>query len=157
MTVACQPVRNFTIVPIFADTNVVVYQLDSREAAKQIRAQAWMEHLWSTRQGRISFQVLSELYVTLTRKLSPGLDRESARQIVWSLRAWQPVPIGESILADAWSVQDRFGFSFWDGLIVAAAKACDCEYLLTEDLQHNQDLDGLRVINPFLASPMEVP
>jgi predicted nucleic acid-binding protein len=50
-------------------------------------------------------------------------------------------------------VQDRFEFSWWDSLIVAAAQLTQCNYLLTEDLQHAQDLDGLVVINPFETEP----
>lgn len=141
---------------VFVDTNVLVYQLDSREPGKQARARAWLEHLWATRDGRISFQVLTELYVTLTRKLTPGLDPETARKVVRTLWAWQPVPVDERTFAGAWAIQDRFGLSWWDGLIVASARLADCSYLLTEDLQHGQDLDGLRVINPFQASPEDL-
>jgi predicted nucleic acid-binding protein len=46
--------------------------------------------------------------------------------------------------------------SFWDALIVAAAKLASCRYLLTEDLQPNQNLDGVRVVSPFLTSPESV-
>ncbi|MGZ8805395.1 MAG: PIN domain-containing protein, partial [Microbacterium sp.] len=49
----------------------------------------------------------------------------------------------------AWSIEDRFGLSFWDSLIVAAAQMADCDLLLTEDLQHGLDIDGLRVVDPF--------
>jgi len=138
---------------VFVDTNVLVYQLDSREPGKQAQAAAWLEHLWATHAGRISFQVLAELYVTLTRKLVPGLEEATARQVVRALWAWQPVRVDEKVLASAWAAQDRFGLSWWDGLIVAAARVADCSYLLTEDLQHGQDLDGLRVMNPFRVSP----
>ena len=55
----------------------------------------------------------------------------------------------ERIFAAAWSVQDRFRLSWWDALIVASARAAECSILLTEDLQHGQDLDGLRVVDPF--------
>ena len=138
---------------VFVDTNVFVYQFDTREPQKQARARAWLVHLWTARSGRVSFQVLSEMYVTLTRKLTPGLDRETARKIVRSLRAWQPVPMDERLFAGAWAVQDRFGLSWWDALIVAAAKAADCSLLLSEDLQHDQELDGLRIVDPFQVPP----
>lgn len=142
---------------VFVDTNVLVYQLDTRDPEKHAQARVWLEHLWATRKGRVSFQVLSELYVTLTRKLNPGLEQEVARRAVKALCAWQPVPIDERVLGGAWATQDRFGLSWWDSLIVAAAKIADASHLLTEDLQHDQDLDGLRVINPFMASPDSLP
>ena len=53
----------------------------------------------------------------------------------------------------AWSIEDRFGLSFWDALIVAAAQVSRCEVLLTEDLQHDLDLDGVRVVDPFQVEP----
>ncbi|HEY0512258.1 MAG TPA: PIN domain-containing protein [Thermoanaerobaculia bacterium] len=141
------------IARVFVDTNVLVYQLDPREADKQVRARGWLDHLWASRAGRISFQVLQEFYVTVTRKLDPGLEAEAARKIVRALWAWQPVAIDERSFMAAWGIQDRFQLSWWDALIVAAARSADCSYLLTEDLQHDQDLDGLRVVNPFQVSP----
>jgi predicted nucleic acid-binding protein len=141
---------------VFADTNVLVYHLDTREPRKQSSARTWMEYLWATRSGRISFQVLEELYATVTRKLDPGLDREVARKVVRALWAWQPVPVDEQALAAAWEAQDRFGLSWWDSLIVGAARLASCSFLLTEDLQHDQDLDGLRVISPFAVTPAEL-
>jgi predicted nucleic acid-binding protein len=70
---------------VFVDTNVLVYQLDSREPAKQLRARGWLDYLWAARTGRISSQVLQELYVTVTRKLEPGLELDAARKVVRSL------------------------------------------------------------------------
>lgn len=138
---------------VFVDTNVLVYQLDARNPDKQGRAKAWLDHLWASRTGRISSQVLQEFYVTVTRKMSPGLDREVARKVVQALWAWSPVLTDDRIFVAAWMLQDRFELSWWDSLIVAAAKASQCSHLLTEDLQHGQDLDGLRVVNPFRLSP----
>jgi predicted nucleic acid-binding protein len=57
------------------------------------------------------------------------------------------------VLEAGWLVEDRFGLSCWDALIVAAARIAGCEHLLTEDLQHGSELDGLRVVNPFRTPP----
>jgi predicted nucleic acid-binding protein len=57
------------------------------------------------------------------------------------------------ILERGWRLHDGYSLSFWDALIVSAAKSIGCRYLLTEDLQANQDLDGVLVINPFLIVP----
>lgn len=140
---------------VFVDTNVLVYQFDSRTPEKQARAQAWLDHLWDTHTGSVSFQVLQEFYAIVTRKLQPGLTPETARRIVRALWAWQPLAVDDRITTLAWADQDRFGLSWWDALIVAAARVAGCSYLLTEDLQHNQDLDGLRVVNPFEVPPLE--
>jgi predicted nucleic acid-binding protein len=56
----------------------------------------------------------------------------------------------------AWFLQDRCQLSFWDSLIVAAAQVGQCKHLLTEDLEHGQDLDGMRVVNPFKVEPGEL-
>jgi predicted nucleic acid-binding protein len=139
--------------PIFVDTNVLVYLRDSRRPERQRRAAEWAGHLWESRLGRLSVQVLHEYYVTVTAKLQPGLPAEEAREDVLALQAWSPLPLTTRLTQDAWDEQARWGFSFWDSLIVAAARAQGCSLLLTEDLSHGQDLDGVRVVSPFLEGP----
>ena len=136
---------------VFVDTNVLLYALDPADLKKQQAARAWRAELWKNRLGRISFQVLQEFYVKATRKWPQA--RDETRAEVKDLLAWQPVTIDAAILERGWGLQDRYQLSFWDALIVAAAKSIGCRYLLTEDLQTNQDLDGVLVINPFLTGP----
>lgn len=134
---------------VFVDTNVLVYFRDSTEPEKQAAAAEWMADLWETGDGRLSAQVLREYYVTVTAKLDPGLSPAEAREDVLAFRAWDPLEADLGLLEDAWAVEDRYGLSFWDALIVAAAWRLECGILLTEDLQDGQDLDGLVVRNPF--------
>lgn len=141
--------------PIFVDTNILVYALDAGAGEKQRQAAAWTESVWRGGRGRVSTQVLHEFYVTVTQKLRPGLDRSAARVEVRGLMSWRPVQLDEVMLESAWDVQDRFQLSFRDALIVAAARAAGCGYLLTEDLQDGQMLDDLRIVNPFLHQPAE--
>jgi len=138
---------------VFVDTNVLVYLRDARDPSKQAAAAAWMGRLWETRRGRVSQQVLQEYYVTVTGKLEPGLPPEEAREDVMALRSWLPLGPSLELVEEAWDEQDRWGFSFWDSLIVAAARAQGCAVLLTEDLSHGQELGGLRVVNPFREAP----
>jgi predicted nucleic acid-binding protein len=140
----------------FVDTNVLVYSRDASEGDKHRQAKAWMSHLWTTRQGRLSSQVLQEFYVTVTEKLDPGLDAESARRDVRSFLAWRPIAVDARVLEGAWSVQDRYRLSWWDALIAAAAQVAGCAYLLTEDLQDELVLGTVRVVNPFRASPQSL-
>ncbi len=142
--------------PIFVDTNVLLYARDASEPEKQPVAAAWLEALWHDRTGRLSVQVLQEYYAVATRKFKPGLPRAEARADIRNLVAWQPIAIDEGVLEMAWGVQDRFGLSWWDALIVAAAKRGGCRWLLTEDLQHGQDLDGVEVVSPFVVEPGEL-
>lgn len=138
---------------VFVDTNVLVYARDATEPAKHQKARAWMAHLWSARRGRLSTQVLQEFYVTVTEKLDPGLDRQAARDDLRSLLTWRPVTLDASVFEAAWRVQDRYGLSWWDSLIAGAAEMAGCAYLLTEDLQDDQQLGPVRVINPFRVPP----
>lgn len=141
---------------VFVDTNVLVYARDASEPDKQPIAMRWMDALWATRAGRLSVQVLQEYYVTVTAKLDPGLEPREARADVRRLGVWDPLPIDLSLQEAAWDVQDRYGFSFWDATIVAAARRLGCRTLLSEDLQVGQDLDGLAVVNPFASGPEDV-
>jgi predicted nucleic acid-binding protein len=139
------------IAPVFVDTNVFLYALDRADHKKQEAARTWREELWKRRLGRISFQVLQEFYVNAIQKWPES--RDDARAEVKDLLAWQPVMVDASILERGWKLQDRYRLSFWDAHIVAAAKSIECSYLLTEDLQTNQDLDGITVVSPFASDP----
>jgi predicted nucleic acid-binding protein len=136
---------------IFADTNVFIYAVDAADPAKQVAAQTWRHWLWETNRGRLSFQVLQEFYVKATQKWPPA--RDEVRRELRDLLTWEPIPADAHLLERAWSIQDRYGLSFWDALIVAAAKTADCRYLLTEDLQPGQEIEGVLVVNPFLREP----
>jgi predicted nucleic acid-binding protein len=140
-------------VPVFVDTNVLVSARDRANQDKYARARAWIDHLWDSGEGRLSMQVLHEYYVTTTRKLRPGLPPAEARADVRDLSAWEPVILGADGLETAWAVEERFGLSFWDALVVAAAHIGRCDVLLTEDLAEGTDLDGLVVIDPFHTAP----
>lgn len=137
--------------PVFVDTNVFISALDDGDFKKRDAARVWREELWKSRRGRISFQVLQEFYVKVTKKWPTA--RQEARSEVRDLLAWKPVIVDNGILERAWRLEDRYKLSFWDALIVATAKAAACRYLLTEDLQADQDLEGVVVVNPFLRNP----
>ncbi len=141
---------------VFVDTNVLVYCWDASVPEKQARATAWMAALWERRTGRLSYQVLQEFYVTVTAKLKPGLDINAARRDVRDLLAWKPLPVDSRVLEGAWLLQDRYGVSWWDALIMAAAQAAGCRYLLSEDFQAGMKVSDLMMINPFRTSPADL-
>ena len=145
--------------PVFVDTNVCVYRHDASEPTKQARAQQWIALLAGRHAGRLSFQILQELYATLTRARRLSFDPRDAQNIVEALATWQPIPIDLRILRRAWAIEQRFRIAWWDALVVSAAQASGCPVLLTEDLQNGQLFDDLRVVNPFAApdrSPQQV-
>jgi predicted nucleic acid-binding protein len=114
-------------------------------------ARAWLDYLWESSTGRVSAQVLSEYYTSVTRKL--GLDRAVAQEDVRKLIAWDPLPIDAHLIQAAWSVEHRYGLSWWDSLIVAAAEHLGCDRILTEDLHHEQQYGPVLVVSPFEAPP----
>jgi predicted nucleic acid-binding protein len=60
------------------------------------------------------------------------------------------------MLEAAWAVQDRYGFSWWDSLIVSAAQVAGTASLLSEGLQAGQDVGGIVVVDPFQTAPDEL-
>jgi predicted nucleic acid-binding protein len=140
--------------PVFVDSNVFLYAMDEADPKKQQAARNWRAELWKNRLGRISFQVLSEFYVNAVRK-RPGA-RDEARAEVRDLLAWNPLTTDAALVEQGWKIQDRYQLSYWEALLVAAAKASACGYLLTEDLQAGQKLDGIEVLNPFLRGPNSI-
>lgn len=138
---------------VFVDTNVLLYSEDGANAVKQQRALDWLSALWTRRCGRLSSQVLHEFYANSTRKLRPPMPPGDARAEVRRYQRWQPWQVDHNTVETAWAIESRFGFSYWDSLIVSSAQQQGCEWLLTEDLQHNQQIDGVRILNPFLVGP----
>jgi len=137
--------------PVFVDSNVLIYAVDEGDLKKHVAARLWYSELWKNRCGRVSFQVLQEFYVNATRKMPTAI--EAIRAEIKSLLAWQPTAINGEILDGGWRIRDRYHISFWDALIVSAAKAASCRHLLTEDLQAGQEFEGVLVVNPFRSSP----
>jgi predicted nucleic acid-binding protein len=141
---------------IFVDTNVLVYGRDASKLDKHTRAAEWISHLWKSGSGRLSVQVIAEYYAVVTGKLKPGMEIARARKDVEDLFSWRPLPMTPDLIAEAWVFQDLFHLSWWDSLIVSAAKILQCTYLLSEDFQHAQDFQGVRVISPFRIRPAEL-
>jgi predicted nucleic acid-binding protein len=138
---------------VFVDTNVLVYAEDRAHPDKHLAARRWLRELWMRRRGRLSTQVLNEFYVTVTRKLVPAMPAGDARAEVRRFQRWQPWLPDHATVESAWAVESRFGLHFWDALMVASAQQQGCRWLLSEDLQHDQSFDTVRVVNPFMAGP----
>jgi predicted nucleic acid-binding protein len=139
---------------VFVDTNVLIHALDSGDRFKQRLAQRWRAELWERRTGRVSYQVLQEFYARVTQKWAGS--QQAARDEVLDLLSWQPVIIDFVLVESAWRIQDRYKLSFGDALIVAAAKAASCQYLLTDDMHSGPKVDGVTIVNPFALDPAQV-
>jgi len=135
------------------DTNVLLYCFDDREPAKRDGARAWVSACWTRRCGRISGQVLNEFYHNARRKFATAISAGDARAEVRRYQHWKPWQTDHPTVETAWAIESRFGLNYWDALVVAAAQHQGCRYLLTEDLQHGQQIDSVQILNPFLVGP----
>jgi predicted nucleic acid-binding protein len=135
--------------PVFVDTNVLVYAHDRSETRRQPVAQALLAELWRNRSGALSTQVLHEFYVVATRKYDPPMSRREARQLVDAYSHWQLVQIDVALIVAASQLEERHSLSFWDALIVEAARRAGANRLVTEDLQGGRRLAGVLIHNPF--------
>lgn len=134
----------------FFDTNVLVYLFDSDEPEKKARAQKCFEETAETGRTILSTQVLQEFYWVVTRRLASPLPPEVAEEAVRDFSRLPLVQVSAPMILAAITRSRHANFSFWDALVVEAALAGGADRLLTEDLQHGQDIDGMRVQNPFL-------
>ena len=135
--------------PTFIDTNVLVYRYDSRDPAKQLRAQELVKSGIENQTAVVSAQVLGEFFTTVTRKIQIPLSTEEAQAAVDLISTLKVVALDLALVRRAISTQIRYGISYWDALIVAAAESAGCTRILSEDLNHGQAYNGVVVVNPF--------
>ena len=128
----------------FFDTNVLLY-LFSGDTSKADAAESVM-----VQGGTISVQVLNEFTSVAQRKM--GMSIPEIRAVLGPIRdVSSVVPLHEETHDDALRIADRYGYSFWDALILASALEAGCSILYTEDMQAGQLVEqSLRIINPFL-------
>jgi predicted nucleic acid-binding protein len=131
----------------FFDTNILVYTDDKGSPSKQKIALDLVAKHRHDRTGVLSLQVLQEYFVTVTRKLR--LDVQIARRKLELLAEFDVAAPDVSDILTAIDLHRLHQFSFWDALIVQAAKQSGCTVLLSEDMQDMREIDGIRIVNPF--------
>ncbi len=132
----------------FVDTNILIYAHDVDAKAKHEVAKSVLRDLWSQRTGVLSMQVLQEFYVNVTRKIATPLPKDKARLVVSSYSLWCMETTPAEIAA-AFRIEDESRIGFWDALIVASAAKAGTARILSEDLNAQQVIAGIRVENPF--------
>jgi len=135
----------------FVDTNVLIYSIGASGAHefKMRQARALLDQ-----QGlALSVQVLQEFYVQITRETRNGsIPHEEAVAHIVSLHRYPVQEMTIPLLHAALASKQRFQISYWDAAIIEAARMLGCKTVLTEDLHHGQDYDGVRAVNPFLEA-----
>src|SRR5262245_6719365 len=142
---------------VFVDTNVLLYSIDDDPAnvAKRDRAR----QLLLTEPWGWSVQVAAEFFVNATSPKRPfRLAAADAAKLVDNWLAFPIQSMTPDIVRAAIDYHQRFGVSYWDAAILAAAKALGCRTVYSEDLNHGQYHDGVQVLNPFLSpTPASTP
>ena len=132
-----------------ADSNILIYAIsaDPAEVGKRDRA---LEILGEDSLA-LSVQVLAEFYHQATRPSRANrLSHEGAINFIERLAEVAIQPVTVEVFRRATELCDRYGLSYWDAAILAAAKMLGCEAVYSEDMSDQQDYDGVRVINPFV-------
>jgi predicted nucleic acid-binding protein len=128
----------------FLDTNILIYAFAENDARLDAAERIVNEG------GVVSVQVLNELAHTLRRKFRIAWTRVG--EIIETILSTCPDPLPLSLETHraALRICERYGFSIYDGLVIAAALEAGCSVLYTEDLQHGQIIGGVKIVNPFL-------
>ena len=135
--------------PPFFDTNILVYAVDEDEPRKLAVAGRLVEEHLVLGGGMISAQVLREFYAS-SRRLKRPISDERAREMVSYFSTFNTLAEDSRMVIQAIRLSQEYVLSFWDALIVESALVGGADRLLTEDLQHGQEIERLRIENPFL-------
>ncbi len=138
---------------VFLDTNVFVYSIDSTLGSDRKRdiARGLVKEHVENESGVISIQVLQEFYQVATRKIDKPLSADSALQFMQLMSTMDIVVADFDMVIEAVHLHRKYSLSFWDALILQAAKSVGCSVVLSEDFQNAFQFDGLVVENPFLV------
>ena len=128
----------------FADSNVLVYAYTNSDLQKQSLAR----DLLKDQSCIISTQVLLETTNVLVRK--NRLSYADAGHLLAGQLDRALISTTPELVQESWRISERYRFSIFDSAIVAAAISARCKILYTEDLQHDQRIEGVRIVNPFL-------
>jgi predicted nucleic acid-binding protein len=130
--------------PAFLDSNIVLYALGDDDKKCRVAAALIEDTPW------ISTQVINECSHVLRRKLQWSPDKV-AEHLLAILSLVKLTDVGIAEIRSAWTLAERYGFSHYDSLIIAAALQTGSDTLYTEDMQHGQVIEGrLTLINPFV-------
>ena len=137
-------------VELFIDTNIFIYQLDTTDPRKQQIAERIVRDGIAHRNTCISYQVIQEFLNAAIRKAEVPLDDIAIRTfLVTILEPLYSVPASIALFQRALSIWQKIHFSFYDSLIVAAALEAGSSRLISEVMQHGQQIESLRIENPF--------
>lgn len=134
---------------IFVDTNILIYAHDKDAGERYNIAKDKIKYLWQHPGfAVISIQVLQEFYVNLIRR---NVSEEDSRIAVEDYLAWDVIDNDRSLLIEGISIREKYQLSFWDALILTAAKRGHAEILWSEDFNSGQNYNGVIAMNPLIG------
>jgi predicted nucleic acid-binding protein len=132
----------------FLDTNFLVYCFSADEPAKRERCLAILQmNERKTVSFVISTQVVNEFASVLLNKFK--LPPARVKTLVHDLGAFEIVKTDLPVISEAISIHALHQISFWDSLIISAAKTANCTAVLTEDMADGSTIFGVTILNPF--------
>ncbi len=132
---------------IFVDTNILIYAHDKKSPQKRKIASELLESLWDLEEKpNISVQVLQEFFVNISR----SLKADEVSELVEIYKSWNIVDNSLSVFEKAVLIYHKHKLSFWDSLIVSASIFSRSSILYSEDLNHGQKIENIKIINPFM-------
>ena len=135
----------------FLDTNIFVYSVTASSPDKRRIAASLIGRGIETGKGVISYQVVQEFFNIAPRRFAIAMSLAQCEEYLsTTFRALLAIHSSQALFSEALQLNRRYSLSWYDSLILAAALEADCGVLHTEDLQHGQRFDKLRVLNPFL-------
>jgi predicted nucleic acid-binding protein len=134
----------------FLDTNIFIYSLDPTAPAKARQAAKLIRDGLDTGNGIVSYQVVQEFFSVAFRRFAKPMSAFVAEEYLnTTFRPLLAVHSSPALLVSALRVYAQHHLSWYDSLIVAAAQEAGCSILYSEDMQHGQRVDDLRIENPF--------
>jgi len=138
------------VTALMIDTNVLVYAYDHVVPDKQRRALAVLDALARSGDGWLSAQVLSEFFVSVTRKIDPPLTAVQARKrLEHYVQIWPVAPVTSQVVLEAIRGVQEYKLAFWDAQIWAAARLHHVGTILSEDFEPGALIEGVRFVDPF--------
>ncbi len=142
----------------FLDTNILVYTFDCEHADKRTRARELVETALESNAGVISYQVVQEFLNVATRRFAIPMTPDAARDylsvVLEPLCAVFP---SMALYERAISLHERWGYGYYDALIIGSALEAKCSVLYSEDLHDRQHVESLTIVNPFSPDAASAP
>ncbi len=136
----------------FVDTNLLVYAIDPTEPEKQKRGADLLRQIVKDHTLVLSPQSLNECYHVLAVRRRVATVNE-VRRFVGFLSEFCTAPYDFFTTQAAWAIGDRYGYSWWDCMLLASASLAHCGLFFSEDMQHEHRVGDMTIVSPFKLDP----